>query len=304
MAELKPETQQTQDTQTPPARRKQSAGEVVFNRVVYTGIGFGVNEGASLWITDQFMHGKNLFEKSPALKKAGAWFSKEGFDRISASLANAFKVTERIAQDGSKISPQARAGNSLLMATLLSGGTLLILPMKWLEDSKTFWVKKANHMIDRLRGSKMTQDEVAARDDRVEKEIACSPRQSWRSMLFGRVVAMFSSWGTGTFIVGEERNKKLMNWSEKALTGSVQEKGELNAAHRYARLASVETYSCAVSSTVQELMCKLSAKKMSVRHDPELCTPDSKAAKEAKPVGYTAKAQAQKAAQEAATAQI
>jgi len=264
------------DTNQP--KHEKSAGELVFDRTVYTGIGFGVNEVSSLWITDQFMHGKNLLANIPGLKKIGAWFSEEGFSRCSEFLAKTFKLAEKTAKDGSIITPKARAGNSLLMLTLISGGTLLILPMKWLEDSKNYWVKKANHMVDGFRGSNMTPEEVAARDAQVEQDIACAPKQSWPSMLVGRTIAVFSSWATGTFLVGPEKNNQLMNWAEKSLTGSVQPEGARNAAHRYARLLSVETYSCAISSVMLEFMSKLFAKRNSTPHDPELCHPAVKAA--------------------------
>jgi hypothetical protein len=264
-------TDQSETTSKPPAaQRQQSAGEVAFNRIAYTGIGFGVNEVSSLWITDQFMHGKNLFEKSSgALKRAGSWFSKEGFDGASKWLAKAFKVTDKL-KNGKIITAQARAGNGLLMVTLLSGGTLLLLPMKWLEDHKVYWVKKANHTIDWMRGNKLSAEDVAKRDDEVEQTIACSPRQSWPSMLLGRVIACASSVGTGTFLIGPENNKKIMDMSEKALAGSVQT-GEKSRWNRYASLIGVETYSCAISSIVLEFASKFLAKKSSRVHDPELC---------------------------------
>lgn len=285
----------------PSANRKKTAGERVFNRVVYTGIGFGVNEASSLWITDQFLNGKNLLEKIPFLKKAGAWFSKEGFERASEYFAKTFKLTERVVKEGEKtltILPKERAGNSLLMATLLSGGTLLLWPMKKLEDHKAYWVEKANHMMDKINGSKLSQEQVETRDAEVERFIACSPRQSWPSMLLGRAAAMFASWGTGTFLMGKERNEKLMNWAEKTLTGSLQPESGRNALHRYARLTAVETYSCAVSSGVLELSSKLCAKGMLKRHDPELCEqPEPKTFKERAPApaaSHAARMQSQK----------
>src|ERR1700733_12079213 len=82
--------------------RKRSPGEVAFNRVVYTGIGFGVNEAASLWITDQFVHGKNLLSNVPGLKKPGAWFSEEGYSRASEGIAKLFKLTEKTGAEGVK----------------------------------------------------------------------------------------------------------------------------------------------------------------------------------------------------------
>ncbi len=291
------------------AKRKKSAGERVFDRVVYTGIGFGVNEASSLWITDQFLNGKNLLENVPVARKAGAWFSKEGFDRASGYFAKAFKLTERVVQEGGKtvtLLPRERAGNSILMATLLSGGTLLVWPMKLLEDHKAYWVKKANHVIDRWRGNKLTAEEVAARDDKVENDIACSPRQSWPTMLMGRAAAMFASWGTGTFLVGAERNKRLMEWSEKGLTGSLQPEGQRNAAHRYARLASVETYSCAVSSGVLELSSKFCAKRGIRRHDAQRCVPGQQdAMQDNKAAGsHSGKVRQQRDADEPITARL
>ncbi|MGE0753905.1 MAG: hypothetical protein AB7L92_01950 [Alphaproteobacteria bacterium] len=246
--------------------RKETAGEKIFDRTVYTGIGFGVNEGLSLWVTDQFMHGKNLLAKVPGMKTAGMWFSAEGFDRASEAWTRLLKLE---AKNGK--TAKQNGANSLLMLTLLSGGTLLLLPMKWLEDTKATWVKKANHMADKWGGNKLTPEQVEARDKEVEQHIACSPRQSWPSFLVGRTIAITSSWASGTFIMGPKRNEQLMDWSEKKLTGSIQPKEHKTTGHRYARLASVETYSCAISSIVLEAMSKLFAKRSSRAHDPELC---------------------------------
>jgi hypothetical protein len=260
-------------TNPPPEdpNRNKSGGELLFDRTVYTGIGFGLNEAMSLWITDQFMYGKNLLGKIPGLKNTGAWFSEEGYNRLSDKIAEAFKMGEKIAEDGSKISPRARGGNALLMVTLLSGGTLLILPMKWLEDSKNYWVKKANHMLDSWKGNKLSAEEITARDAEVEQHIACSPRQSWPSMMLGRVIACCSSVATGTFLVGAKNNERLMDWSEKTFTGHIQPEGKKGTFNRYMRLLSVETYSCAISSFVLETMSKLLSKRSPDVHDPQIC---------------------------------
>ena len=249
---------------------KLSDGEKLFDRVTYTGIGFGVNEASSLWITDQFMHGKNLLSKVPGpLKKAGEWFSQSGYERAGDWLGKTFKMAERVTKEGVMETTSQRGRNLLLMLTLLSGGTLLLLPMKSLEDNKHYWVQKANHLLDKMRGSTMTPEEVEARDKKVEQDIACSPRQTWPSFLLGRVVAVSSSVITGTFLVGPKNNQKIMETSERILAGSVQK--EKNMWHRYASLIGVETYSCAISSVILELMSKFSAKRGTTVHDPEIC---------------------------------
>jgi hypothetical protein len=255
----------------PKHKRDLSDGEKLFDRVTYTGIGLGVNEASSLWITDQFMHGKNLLSKAPEpLKKLGEWFSKSGYERAGDSLGKALKLADK-PQALEGIETQSMRGrNSLLMLTLLSGGTLLLLPMKKLEDNKRIWVERANHFLDKIRGSKLTTEEVAARDEKVEQDIVCSPRQSWSSFMWARLAAVSASVLTGTFLVGPKRNQEIMNRSEHLFTGSVMQ-GEKSKRNRYASLIGVETYSCAISSFVLELVSKFSAKRGASAHDPEMC---------------------------------
>ncbi len=281
-----PSETRLKDAEGKPMRRSKTAGEIAFDRVVYTGIGFGVNEASSLWITDQFKHGNNLLERAPGfLKTMGSWFSRTGFDRISDRIAEIFKLEAKIV-DGKTFTPRMRGNNTLLMATLLSGGTLLVWPMKKIEDHKNYWVKKANHFIDWFRGQKLSPEEVAARDAEVEQAIACSPRQSWPSLLAGRVIAMFSSWATGTFIVKEKGNERVGQFSENVITHTMQETNTLVGASnsswlaklasndkfkRYANLTGIETYSCAISSIVLEIASKFLAKFKPRVHDPEVC---------------------------------
>ena len=253
----------------PDHKRELSPGEKLFDRVTYTGIGFGVNEASSLWITDQFMHGKNLLDNtSGLLKKMGSGFSAEGFGKASEWMAKTFKFTEKL-EHGVMVTPKQRGGNLLLMLTLLSGGTLLILPMKKLENDKQKWVKRANHFIDKMRGNEMSKEETEARDAKVEQDIACSPRQTWPSFLLGRIIAVSSSVLTGTFIVGHERNQKIMEGSDKFLSNLLNLKSEKT--HRYASLMGIETYSCFISSAVLELASKFTAKRGTTVHDPQMC---------------------------------
>lgn len=255
--------------------RKKTGGEKLFDRVVYTGIGFGVNEASSLWITAQFLHGKNLLKSAPEpMKKIGNWFSREGYEKISDMLVRAFKITDKIVRNEKgveTITARARAGNGLLMVTLLSGGTLLILPMRWLENSKAYWVKKANHWLD---GNKLSEEDAAKRDAEVEQAIACSPQQSWGSLLLGRVVACASSVCTGMFLVGPKRNERLSDISENIFTGGrgVKPNNEKGVLRGMARIGLVETYSCAISSIVLEVASKFFAKAKPKPRAPEICT--------------------------------
>lgn len=285
VTEMGPTDTHKKDADGNPIRRTKTTGEWLFDRVVYTGIGFGVNEAMSLWITDQFVHGKNLLEKTPGfLKTMGSWFSKTGFDKLSQKIADTFKLKEIMAE-GQKLSPKARGGNTLLMATLLIGGTLLVLPMKLIEDNKAYWVKKANHLMDRFRSQKLTSEEMVKRDDEVEQAIACSPKQSWPTLLIGRAIAMLASWSTGTWM-GKKRNDRVEDFSHNMLTGAIKETNTLfggteksplarfadwNVTKRYARLVGLETYSCTISSVTLELVSKLLSCVWPRVHNPELC---------------------------------
>lgn len=60
----------------------------------------------------------------------------------------------------------------------------------------------------------------------------------------------------------------MKNWSEKLLTGSVQQ--NKNRAHRYAAIASLETLSCAATSIALEFASKFFAKRGVTVRDPDL----------------------------------
>jgi hypothetical protein len=297
--ELGPTDTHKRDAEGNPIRRSKTGGEWVFDRVVYTGVGFGVNEAMSLYITDQFMNGKNLLGKQTGfLKTMGSWFSKETFDYLSHGIAKTFSLKTVTTKAKKVILPHQRGGNTLLMITLLSGGTLLILPMKWIENNKNFWVKKANHMLDWFRGDRLAPEEVARRDDEVEQAIACAPRQSWPSLLIGRAIAMLSSVGLGS-LIGKDRNDRIGQFSENVITHGIRESNTLldwkmdsplfkfadNATlKRYANLIGIETYSCLTSSIVLEIASKfLSKRNKKLVNNPELCK--ETAAENAAPAG-------------------
>jgi hypothetical protein len=252
------------DYQKAHGKRRKTAGEIVFDRTVYTGIGFGVNEGSALVIADEFEHGmgKNLFQKT------ANW------------LVKTLKFGEKVTREGKKITPHENASNALLTFSLLLSGTALVWPMKWLEDHKASLVKKANHQIDNMRGNKLSGEEVKARDNEVEQALACEPKQSWPSLLVGRTIAVSSTMVNSMFVMGPNGMRKAGNFSENLLT-----KGKLSIdpvpgngkprtrAQRYAYVTGIETVCCVISSIVLESASKLFARtrKKKLVHDPELC---------------------------------
>jgi hypothetical protein len=231
--------------------RKKTAGEIFFDRTVYTGIGFGLNEVISLIFADKFQYG------------SGKIIGKQGFEKASDWIAKTFKFKPKI-KNGQTISAKTSAGNSLLWISLTSGGFILLLPMKWLEDHKAGVVKWMNHVADKFGGTQ-TQEQIAARDAEVEQTIACEPKQSWGSLLKGRFIAIAASIGLGT-LLGEARSESIKQTSDKILSGAAEKIGMQKALksdvfHRYTRLIGVETVSCATSSMVLEIASKFFAKK-------------------------------------------
>ena len=232
--------------------RKKTSGELAFDRGVYTGIGFVANEASAIVIADEFEHG----------------IGKKWFESISEAMVKNLKFQDTI-EKGITTTAKSKASNLLLWGSLLISGTLLVLPMKLLEDNKGEWVKKANHWFDRRNGKAMTPEEVEARDKEVENALACEGKQTWPSMIFGRAIAVCTALGLGKAI-GPHGSEKMKNWSEKLLTGSVQT--TKNRAHRYAAIASLETLSCAATSIMLEISSKLVAKRGVQVRNPELCT--------------------------------
>jgi hypothetical protein len=190
------------------------------------------------------------------------------FEKISDWMVTHMKFADTV-KNGVTTSARCNAQNMLLWASLLISGTLLVVPMKKLEDNKGYWVKKANHWLDGIRGDKLSEEEVEKRDKDVERALACEAKQTWPSLIVGRCIAVATALGLGKML-GSEGSKNLMNWSERTLTGSIQP--NKNRAHRYAAIAALETLSCGTTSIALEVASKAFAKRGLVARDPELCT--------------------------------
>ncbi len=251
--------------------RKKTGGEQLVERGIYTGVGLGVNEALSLYIADEFEHGvkdKKLINKV---------FHKERYDRWTDRWQKFFNFEEKTIKGfwtgkSETHLPHQRAANSLLTFSLLIGGTLLILPMRWLTDNRASLSKKANHMLDTFGSKKLTAEEVKARDEEVERAIACEPKQSWPSLLIGRALAVGSTFAFGTWILGVDGTKTAKEVSQKAVNAITGDKWKSNETfQRYARLLGLETILCVISSVVLEVASKFAAKKRV--NDPSHCAP-------------------------------
>lgn len=236
---------------------KKTAGEIVFDRSVYTGIGFLLNEFISLVFAERFQRGP------------GKIIGKEGYTKASRWMTRTFNFKDTVI-NGARIPAELNAGNSLLWISLCSGGFALLLPMKWLEDHKNSATRKLNHLIDHFRSETLTGEQIRARDEEVEKVIACQPRQTWSSILKGRFTAIAASIGLGT-LIGEGGSAHIKQTSDSLLTAVIGGKKRSDTFHHYTRLIGVETVSCLTAAIVLEIASKFFARNKPIPRDPKLC---------------------------------
>lgn len=153
----------------PPAqKRKKSAGEVAFDLTTYGGVSLLGNEALGMAITKQ---------------------TETGF------LRGAFRKTQQIAEKLPLLNklPYVHERSPFLLWATVSG-TLLVLPVKMLEDNKGKLVR----LFDRIvRGKNAENDpDLAARHNEMEN----APRQTWASLGEGRVITVASALLVDAFI--------------------------------------------------------------------------------------------------------
>lgn len=271
---------------------QKSAGERIFDRTVYTGIGLFVNEVGSLVVTGQMERG----------------IGKNWYERTAPKIAKMFykgNVTD--------------AKNGMMWASLTLVGTALVWPMKILEDNKAKIVKKIDHTVDGWRGHKLSAEQVDKRDAEVEATIACEHKQTWPSLIIGRIISIGTSM-TLSKITGIKTNSRhapteehpkgqpksisdhTMEFTDKWITkGAVGVNGlfggksdsklarminrapepglPTNNFHYYARLMAPETIGCIATSIVLETSSKFIASKMPARKNEDLCATVEKSSK-------------------------
>lgn len=248
--------------------RKETAGEIVFDRTVYTGIGLIVNElsGLALAVEMRYFGGKERFQK------AARWLHK--------TIGYKDKI-----EHGKLITGHTRAEDALEIFTLLLSGTALIVPMKVLEDNKAKIVKKFNHTFDKFHHR--SAEEVKARDEDVEKEIACEPKQTWSTLILGRAIATaHNMFFLKEAVFGGTRTQKVKDVSKRYIDKSVDKLHgymggkpdsmlvKMRGTERYkyySEIIGLDTLYTIVSSVVLEIASKALASKKPLVKNPELC---------------------------------
>lgn len=170
---------------------KMSKGEKLYTWSVYSGLNYWLNLASSVVIADYFcnLKGKDVLNKgAEKLGKAIASSKLVGYDK-------AFKNSQ----------------TALKTLTLLSGGWLLIIPIKMLEDNKrpmVHWLNKKLG-VDQTGpdGREMKPDEIY---------IECEqPKQSWLNVIMRRTLATLAVVGTGHAVNAAFRDRE----KSKTFTG-------------------------------------------------------------------------------------
>lgn len=131
-------------------------GEKAFNALDYYGIGLGVNTAVSMFMFDQFFH-KHL---QPL---------KNFLDKNEGSLG----------------------GRLAKLGMLGSGGFILLIPMKLMEDHKDWWVRKLDTLFHRQQLSETEKQDIEARYEYLKQE----PKQTYASEFWARVISWVINYG-------------------------------------------------------------------------------------------------------------
>jgi len=186
-------------------------GNKIFDLAVWPTIAFGAVYGLSTWAV------KKISDKA-------SFVSKEIYTPLAENLTRIIPLKEvEKANPALKIS----AGGENMAKILISFavGTVLMAPIKLLEDRRG----KVSHWIDKKLETVPSDPDHYARE----------PKQSWRSVLGGRLVTFLSVLGIGT-AVGGERTKKVENAASRFIQG--QWKKHINQEVSAEKLAEIDKW--------------------------------------------------------------
>lgn len=177
-------------------------GEKAYNLGVYTGIGYFVNLFSSVAITDYFLAG------------GGQKYLQQGAQALNKLVDNAPKPIKETA-----------GYNALKTLALLSGGTLLMAPIKTLEDNKrraVFWINRQLGKTDPNCPPDLDAKPLSdLRDDQLPQIVEEPPKQTWGNALlrrgYGIAAVQSASYISNTMWGNENLENASTNWAFKNL---------------------------------------------------------------------------------------
>lgn len=226
----KPQNADTASTAIPTgghAKHWASAGERKFDRLTYRDIGYGVNVLASIgavWWAERTTQGQKALE---------------GLGKLFAKIPS--------------LTPE-RAKFFANKSFFLTGGFLVLLPMKWLEDAKSDLVKKWNRDI---YGSAVDTDPELIRSQR---EVDTAPKQSWLSIFGSRILALVPFYATVGLLW--DRTSTLAKWTNpelRSMSGDAIKTLEKTDPAKFSQIASKGWYFDRPIAAVSRFFGKITA---------------------------------------------
>ncbi len=146
-----------------PNTDKKSFGEIAFDGAVYGGIGYLANAALSVAVTHQVIHLPN------------SWLGRQG----QTTHAMFEEVMKTVTDHPETIKRWTDRANDILF--LSSGGWLLLIPMKWVEDNKLHLVQKIDHAFGTGPKTPQAQEQQSQR-------LENGAKQSYLSLYAGRAI--------------------------------------------------------------------------------------------------------------------
>lgn len=184
-------------------------GEEAFDKRTYNDIGYKVNVATSI----------------------GMVYAAE---RTATGRESLKTVARWIAQAG-KFNPQS-VQYFLTKTMFLTGGFLVMLPMKWMEDKKAAWIHQKNQEIygDAANEAAIVQS---------EKEVAEAPKQGWASLFGARAIALAGFYTLmGALWDNKSSIARMSNKSFKGMDRTALDAMEARAPSAFAKTASEGFY--------------------------------------------------------------
>ena len=161
-----------------------SEGEEKFNSITYKGLGFWTNLGLSVVLAEIAIYGKGMWSKG----------LKYSINRTTYHISNVLKsLSKNPNQEAIErmVHNNTRVGYESL--SLLTGGSILLFPLKFLEDNK----RKIVHWLNNKMGVDQTAPdghEKTPEEIYIEKE---QPKQSAGNLIKRRLIGTVSVVGAG-----------------------------------------------------------------------------------------------------------
>ena len=185
---VKEDTQKQNDTSPSTDNGKKTIGEKIFG-----GITIGLFAGVGTFFASIFF----------------AYLAK--FSSVKMPLTGGKKFSEKWSEWGEKV------GDDALMTTaLMMGGNLFLFPIKWMEERKQSVVEYFNKKFG-------TEEDVKRGNERVQD----APKQSWASLIPGRLLAWAVVFGSLTSIAHFTKTS-----DEKRATYADPDKAPKNLLHK------------------------------------------------------------------------